>query len=101
MSRLLRFLLGHALVGIVAGWACLAGLVSLDVGGLRGLIVDGEHAAAALALLAMGFGVTFGSVAMGAAVMTIGGGDDAGGRPAVRPRLSILRLGAVLARRQR
>lgn len=71
---LLRFMLSHCLVGIAAGWAFVAGLLAFDVGGLAGLIFGSDEPGLALALLLFGTAITFGSVAMGGAIMSIG--DD-------------------------
>lgn len=67
-----RFLLGHAAIGVLVGFAFVAALIGLDIGGLRGLLLRGPDGAIALALLASGASVTFGSAAMGAAVMGLG-----------------------------
>lgn len=67
-----RFLLGHAAIGILVGWLFVAAVIGLDIGGLRGLVLRGSDGAIALALLAFGASVTFGSAAMGAAVMGLG-----------------------------
>lgn len=68
---LLSFLLAHLLVGILAGWTVLALLLWFDVAGLWTLIAeaDGGSAWLVLALLAFGFAITFGSLAMGTGVM--------------------------------
>lgn len=71
---LLRFMLSHCLVGIAAGWGFVAGLLALDIGGLAGLIFGSDAPALALALLLFGTAITFGSVVMGGAIMSIG--DD-------------------------
>ncbi len=70
---LLRFMLAHCLVGIAAGWGFVAGLLALDIGGLAGLIFGSDEPALALALLLFGTAITFGSVAMGGAIMNLGG----------------------------
>lgn len=70
---LLRFMLAHCLVGIAAGWGFVVGLLALDIGGLAGLIFGSDEPALALALLLFGTAITFGSVAMGGAIMNLGG----------------------------
>ena len=50
----------------------LGGLLALNPGNLRGLILADRNGPAALLLLAFGFVVTFGSVAMGTAIMALG-----------------------------
>jgi hypothetical protein len=85
---LIRFLIAHCLIGIAAGWLMLAGLLALDVGGLGTLIMRSAAPWLAIAVLAFGIAVTFGSASMGAAIMSLhrgnGGGDERGGRPARR-----------------
>lgn len=66
---LLSFLLGHLLVGVLAGWMVLGLLLWFDVAGLWSLIAESDSAGLVLALLAFGFAVTFGSLAMGTGVM--------------------------------
>ncbi|MCU0983564.1 MAG: hypothetical protein MUC89_01305 [Acetobacteraceae bacterium] len=68
----MRFLLGHAAIGVTVGLLFVLGLLALDVAGLRGLILRGADGALALGLLLFGSAVTFGSVAMGAAIMGLG-----------------------------
>ncbi len=68
---LLRFMLSHCLVGIAAGWGFVAGLLALDIGGLSALIFGSDEPALALALLLFGTAITFGSVAMGGAIMNL------------------------------
>jgi len=67
----LGFLLRHTLVGVGAGWLFVALLLALDIGGLRGLILHGSRGdgIVALVLLIVFSAITFGSAAMGAAIM--------------------------------
>ena len=67
-----RFLLGHAAIGIGIAFLFVAALLALDIAGLRGLMLQGADGTLALALLVFGTSVTFGSAAMGAAVMGLG-----------------------------
>ncbi|MCW5770886.1 MAG: hypothetical protein KIT16_04560 [Rhodospirillaceae bacterium] len=69
---LLKFMLGHCLVGIAAGWSFVAGMLAFDVGGLAALIFGSASPGLALALLLFGTAVTFGGVAMGGAIMSLG-----------------------------
>lgn len=69
--RLVRFLVRNALVGIATGWSLLAALLWGEAFGLRRLVFGGDHAAIALAMLAAGFAITFGSAAMGTAVFLL------------------------------
>ncbi len=66
---LLSFLLGHLLVGILAGWSLLGLLLWLDVAGLRTLIQRSGESWLVVGLLLFGFAITFGSLAMGTGVM--------------------------------
>jgi hypothetical protein len=67
-----RFLLHH-LVGGVLGAVVFMGLIlAFDLAGLRGLILESEHGVLAGLLLLFGLVITFGSVAMAAAIMLQG-----------------------------
>jgi hypothetical protein len=66
---LIRFLAGHLFVGLIAGEGMLAGLLLLDVGGLRSLIWASTDKAIALGLLIVFFALIFGALAMGSGVM--------------------------------
>ena len=72
LPTLIVFLLRHLAVG--AGAGVLLGLLCLatDLGGLRGLLFGSGGGPLAVALFFFGLIVTFGSVAMGAAVMGLG-----------------------------
>jgi hypothetical protein len=67
-----RHFLLPGLAGVLAGLVCVGALLALDMGGLRTLILAGRDGWVALPLLGVGFGVTFGSAAIGASVMAIG-----------------------------
>lgn len=66
-----RAVLAPALAGVIAGQVAVAGLLVLDVGGLRGLVLGSESRWAALLMLCAGFAITFGSAAIGVAIMTM------------------------------
>jgi len=77
---LIRLLAINLAAGFAAALLMLAGLLALNPMNLRGLILaDGT----ALALLLFGLAVTFGSAAMGSAVMMLGSERtrDRGGKP--------------------
>ncbi len=76
VPRLVRFLLVNCAIGIAAGWTLLAALLATDTAGLRTLIWNETSPAVPIILLAAGFAITFGSAAMGAAVMAMRPGDD-------------------------
>jgi len=82
---LLRLLAVNLAIGVIIATLMLGGLLALNPGGLRDLIFADRDGAAAAALLAFGFVVTFGSVAMGSAIMALGQkaerGDRNGGTP--------------------
>lgn len=77
-TPLVRFLLRHCAGGVFAGWVTLGGLIGTDVGGLRTLILASDLGVIAAIMLLIGFAVTFGSAAMGAAVMGLGRDDPPG-----------------------
>ena len=68
---LILFLARHCLLGIATGWALLAALVVLDVAHLGKLLLTSEDWLLTLALAAVGFAVTFGSLAMGTAIFLL------------------------------
>ncbi len=76
IPRLLRFLAVNCAIGIVAGWTLLAALILTDTAGLATLIWNSASPALPVAMLAGGFAITFGSAAMGAAVMMMRNGDE-------------------------
>jgi hypothetical protein len=76
LPKLLRFLAVNCVIGITAGWLLLGMLIVTNVGGLRNLIADSPNPVVPLVLLAAGFGITFGSAAMGSAVMMLPYNDD-------------------------
>jgi len=77
---LIRFLLRHCLAGVLAGWTMVALLLLLDVAGLGTLVFASEGWLVALVMLMVFFAITFGSVAMGGAVMSLGRADRPSGR---------------------
>ena len=81
MPILLKLLVRHLVMGIAAGWVTLGMLLFVNIGGLRTILFASSDPILALILLAFGFTVTFGSLAMGVAIMTLPyGGDDSKGR---------------------
>ncbi|MDH3594746.1 MAG: hypothetical protein OEU09_03410 [Rhodospirillales bacterium] len=70
------FLLRHLGVGVI-GSALFGGLILWsDLAGIRSLALAEEGGWLALCLLFFGLFVTFGSLAMGAAIMGLGRGED-------------------------
>lgn len=70
---LLRLLAVNVLAGVTAAVLMLGGLLALNPGGLRDLMLADRDGGIVLALLLFGLIVTFGSVAMGSAIMALGG----------------------------
>ncbi len=77
---LLRLLALNLAIGVSAALLMVGGLVLLNPFGLRDLILADHSPAMALALLLFGFVITFGSAAMGSAIMTLACSDGGGSR---------------------
>jgi len=71
IGPILIFLVSHMLVGIVVGWLILGALLWLDIGGLWTLLRGSAHATIAVFMLMVCFAITFGSAAMGSAIMAL------------------------------
>jgi hypothetical protein len=69
---LIRLLGVNLIAGIGAAVLMLGGLLALNPGNLRALMIADRTGPVALGLLLFGLVVTFGSVAMGTAVMMLG-----------------------------
>lgn len=69
---LLRLLAINLAIGVTAAIVMTGGLMWLNPGHLRDLILADRGGAAAFILLLFGLVVTFGSVAMGTAIMALG-----------------------------
>jgi hypothetical protein len=69
---LIRLLAVNLLAGASVAVLMLGGLLALNPANLRGLIFADRTPGAALALLLLGFLITFGSAAMGTAIMMLG-----------------------------
>jgi hypothetical protein len=84
-APLIRLLAINLAIGITVAVLMLGGLLALNPGNLRGLILADRDGGAALGLLLFGLVVTFGSVAMGTAIMALGrrerDGKGGGGKP--------------------
>lgn len=76
LLELVHFIVLPGLAGAIAGLIALAGLLALDVGALRTLVLGSSGGFVPLALLCVGFIITFGSAAIGAAVIALGDPDD-------------------------
>lgn len=69
---LFRLLAINLAVGVTLATVLVGGLLALNPGGLRHLIFADASPGTALGLLLFGFVVTFGSAAMGTAIMAMG-----------------------------
>jgi membrane associated rhomboid family serine protease len=76
---LLRLLAVNLAIGASVALLMVGGLVWLNPSGLRDLILADRSPATALGLLLFGFVITFGSAAMGSAIMTLVRSDGRGG----------------------
>ena len=101
---LFRLLAINLAIGIALAALLVGGLLALNPSGLRDLILADSSPGTALGLLLFGFVVTFGSTAMGTAIMAMGQrpADDSK-PPRGKPMLAAQRLGrsATPAGRQR
>ena len=102
---LFRLLAINLAIGVTVAALLVGGLLVLDPYHLRDLIFADRSPGTALGLLLFGFVVTFGSAAMGTAIMAMGlprRADDAGPRGGL-PRLATQELnrGVAASSRQR
>ena len=73
---LFRLLAINLAAGVALATLVVGGLLALNPGGLRDLILADRTPGTALGLLLFGFVVTFGSTAMGTAIMAMGRAAD-------------------------
>lgn len=81
---LLRLLAVNLSIGVCIASLMLGGLLALNPAGLRDLILADRNPGAAFGLLLFGFLITFGSAAMGTAIMALGhkpSDEPRGGKP--------------------
>ena len=69
--QLLTYLAKNCLMGILAGWLLLGLLIHSNVANLGHLLFGNGLELTALILVASGFAVTFGSLAMGTAIFLL------------------------------
>lgn len=86
---LIRLLAINLAIGVSVAALMLGGLLALNPGGLRTLIFADRAPVAALGLLLFGLVVTFGSVAMGTAIMALGQRSDDSGQGGKREPAAI------------
>lgn len=72
----LVFLAKHLAVGVTAGLVFCGAALATDVGGLRSLLVAADSIGVGLYLLVGSVCLTFGSVAMGVGIMSLGDHAD-------------------------
>jgi hypothetical protein len=72
--ELVRYALPHWLAGCIAGLVAAVALVAINLGSLRDLMLQTQGGWLAFVLLMFALAATFGAVAFGHAVMTVG--DD-------------------------
>ena len=89
---LFRLLAINLAGGMVLAALLVGGLLALNPSGLRDLILADRSPATALGLLLFGFIVTFGSTAMGTAIMAVGQYQPNDDRPRGPPRLAARRV---------
>jgi len=73
---LVMFLLKHVTSGAAGGIPLGAGIMMLDIAGLRTLMGQSEDGIIAILLLFFGLMVTFGAIAMAVGIMTMNGMVD-------------------------
>lgn len=76
MQEHIRFLLGHAIKGAIAGVAFVILICVLDVARIWSMASHTDGGFLALAVTTVFFIITFSSVQMGIAVMSLGRDDD-------------------------
>jgi type IV secretory pathway VirB2 component (pilin) len=74
--EVLRYVLPHLAAGCLAGVVAAVGVVASNLGSLRDLVLTTEGGWLAFALLVFGFVVTFGSAAIGGAIMSLADNDE-------------------------
>lgn len=84
---LFRLLAINLAIGMALATLVVGGLLAINPGGLRDLILADSSPGTALGLLLFGFVVTFGSTAMGTAIMAMGQRPSDDDRPRGPPRL--------------
>lgn len=71
VPKIIWFLALHAAIGIAVGIAIAALLVLLNVAGINTMLHEAADPFVPMLLLFFGFAITFGSAAMGIAIMTL------------------------------
>ena len=76
MPKLIRFILLNTALGVLIGWFVAAGVVYFNINGFGDLIWDSSSRVAALFILLVSFGSTFGFAVMATAVMLMPSDKD-------------------------
>jgi hypothetical protein len=77
-NPLVPYLIRHGLAGALAGWLTVAVLLAWDVAGIGTLALASDLFPVPLIMMFGFFGLTFASVAMGAAIMSLGRAEPRG-----------------------
>jgi len=84
---LFRLLAVNLAIGEFAAVLLVGGLLAINLGRIRDLILQDDSPVLALGVLLSGLLITFGSAAMGAGIMLLGQDDRAAHNPPVGPSL--------------
>jgi hypothetical protein len=69
--KLIRFVAVNSVIAVLVGWAIAGALIVLDIGNFGSMIANSGNRPAALAILAMSFGSTFGFAYLATAVLLL------------------------------
>lgn len=69
VPKLIRFVLINSAIGVLIGWLVAAGVVYFNINGFGDLVLGSSSRVAAIFILLMSFGSTFGFAVMATAVM--------------------------------
>lgn len=69
MPKLIRFVIVNTLAGVLIGWLVAAAIVYFNINGFGDLILGSSSRIAAIFILLVSFGSTFGFAVMATAVM--------------------------------
>jgi len=68
----IRFLLSHLAGGLIGAAVLLAAILAFNLGGVGTLVAESDSPVLGVFLMGFGLAVTFGSVAMGIGIMSLG-----------------------------
>ncbi len=100
MPEFFKLLARNLVIGALAGWITLAGLIVSNVAGLGDIIRASNHPLLPVVILAFGFFITFGSLAMGAAIMLLPRDHDRGKGSGLRVHTLLAGLQILWSRRK-